>query len=1193
MRPLELRLSGLQSYRAEQRIDFQTLCKFGLFGICGPTGSGKSTLIDAITLALYGKVGRATNGTQGIMNQTEKQLFVSFMFALTSEGEQRIFRVERKFKRTGTHTISNTLSRFVELTAAGETVTADKLVEVTRCVEQYIGLKMDDFTRAVVLPQGKFAEFLCLKGSERRKMLQRLFALEKYGDELAVRISQHVKEIDAKLMTYVAEQQGLGDASAATVAQAEDAWQIAVTQAEQVRAERLLAEETYNQHVQQRERQQQHALAVTRMEQLQAEATRRAQEEMKVKQAKEAVRLLPFLLEKEQLQVQCQRLDEERRVHIEAVQQADIQVAKVKQIADEAKRNQEQEEPQLLRQHEQLQEALHIQQTYDRLAAEERVGQQRLETAQAHYNKVMAEAAQLAHTWQQTMTHESEVRATLAVHYVSIAEREHYQQAIVRYEQLTVTHERCEQLRANRIVHEKQAEEGYLSFVEKFTLFHTTATEICDNITTEIAQNEQRRFSYARLHTLFTHIEKIMEQLHQQQWQVTLANMAHQLAATLVPAQSCPVCGSTTHPAPAQMDDPIIAPHDGDQQWSRWERFHAHVNKQLLQVDSKINQRHEQLCAAFQKVQQMAKWAVQVMQEHEQLSNELARKGMEKQDQGSNCHLFQHMACIASVEHIHHMSSSIVQAVQPEKIVEYSWSSIHEGEAVYHTWQTEWTQLLQPMEIQAKQLEQLLQQLSAGQVELQQLSFTHRAAVLATCDVQQAWQAAEQVLAQQREAWRIRFHKQRWEIEAMPVIQAEWKAKEEFVHDCHVKLTSYMENIEQMKETLQHHEQLRQGAEIEQGNLQTELTSIRRMMADYQRRLQPWVQQMSISEQLQNTVAQLSTLREQVKNTSAAAECVRNQAEQVKRQAALSDQAYTYTVAQLVRSEQRLQEQLQLSSFTDPVAITAAVLSPTQSVALAQQVAIYKEEVQAVAIQLKRLEAQLGGERVTEAEWLACLANKEAAIVADEVALAVKAKAEQDVERLKSNHQRWSELERNRNQAASYAGQLQQLQTVFRGNAFVEFIAEEQLIQVSCVASERLLQLTRNRYALAVDAGEGFIIRDNHNGGICRPVSTLSGGETFLTSLALALALSMQIQLRGQYPLEFFFLDEGFGTLDPELLDTVVTALEQLHTAQLCIGVISHVPELQARLISKIEVVPAQQTGAGSKIVFDGLSTEN
>ena len=68
MRPKLLEIEGLQSFTDTQVIDFEKLGETGLFGIFGPTGSGKSTILDAITFALYGRVKRAENGTQGIIN---------------------------------------------------------------------------------------------------------------------------------------------------------------------------------------------------------------------------------------------------------------------------------------------------------------------------------------------------------------------------------------------------------------------------------------------------------------------------------------------------------------------------------------------------------------------------------------------------------------------------------------------------------------------------------------------------------------------------------------------------------------------------------------------------------------------------------------------------------------------------------------------------------------------------------------------------------------------------------------------------------------------------------------------------------------------------------------------------------------------------------------------------------------------
>jgi exonuclease SbcC len=77
--------------------------------------------------------------------------------------------------------------------------------------------------------------------------------------------------------------------------------------------------------------------------------------------------------------------------------------------------------------------------------------------------------------------------------------------------------------------------------------------------------------------------------------------------------------------------------------------------------------------------------------------------------------------------------------------------------------------------------------------------------------------------------------------------------------------------------------------------------------------------------------------------------------------------------------------------------------------------------------------------------------------------------------------------------------------------------------------------------------------------------------------------LSMEIQMRGGR-LEFFFLDEGFGTLDPELLEVVMDALERLRMDDFTIGVISHVPEIRVRMPRRLVVTPAEPMGAGSRL---------
>ncbi len=117
-------------------------------------------------------------------------------------------------------------------------------------------------------------------------------------------------------------------------------------------------------------------------------------------------------------------------------------------------------------------------------------------------------------------------------------------------------------------------------------------------------------------------------------------------------------------------------------------------------------------------------------------------------------------------------------------------------------------------------------------------------------------------------------------------------------------------------------------------------------------------------------------------------------------------------------------------------------------------------------------------------------------------------------------------------------------------NRFEKWLLDEALHQLVAGASETLDQLSGGAYAMAVDGRSGgFAVVDHTNASQVRSARTLSGGETFLASLALALALADQVAglaSAGAARLESLFLDEGFGTLDPDTLDVVATAIDEL-----------------------------------------------
>jgi exonuclease SbcC len=148
------------------------------------------------------------------------------------------------------------------------------------------------------------------------------------------------------------------------------------------------------------------------------------------------------------------------------------------------------------------------------------------------------------------------------------------------------------------------------------------------------------------------------------------------------------------------------------------------------------------------------------------------------------------------------------------------------------------------------------------------------------------------------------------------------------------------------------------------------------------------------------------------------------------------------------------------------------------------------------------------------------------------------------------------------------------------------FVLAARLEQVAEVASRRLLEMSGGRYTfLHSDAqgrhgargGLGLDVLDEHTGSR-RPTKTLSGGESFMASLALALGLADVVTAEsGGVQLDTLFVDEGFGTLDPQALDAVMMVLDELRRGGRTVGVISHVEELRTRILSRIEVLAGRE----------------
>jgi exonuclease SbcC len=150
-----------------------------------------------------------------------------------------------------------------------------------------------------------------------------------------------------------------------------------------------------------------------------------------------------------------------------------------------------------------------------------------------------------------------------------------------------------------------------------------------------------------------------------------------------------------------------------------------------------------------------------------------------------------------------------------------------------------------------------------------------------------------------------------------------------------------------------------------------------------------------------------------------------------------------------------------------------------------------------------------------------------------------------------------------------------ELGRLLRSDQFVDWLIVEALASLVDGASTLLHALSNGAYSLRLGDDGEFMVVDHANADETRSVRTLSGGETFQTSLALALALSDQLSslaADGAPKLEAIFLDEGFGSLDVESLDTVASTIEALGTSGRMVGIVTHVRELAERVPVRFEV---------------------
>ncbi|TPG84999.1 nuclease [Brevibacillus laterosporus] len=1220
MKPIHLKLSGLNSYRDLQEIDFETLCEAGLFGIFGPTGSGKSTILDAITLALYGQVVRTGGGSHPheVLNQLESRLFVSFTFELGSAQQRQRFTIEREF---GLNKNGNRKQPEVRLIQRGllddeqDQVLESKATAATSMIETLVGLTIHDFTRAVVLPQGQFSKFLTLKGSERNEMLQRIFHLHEYGEKLMYRVKEKIESNKASMHQLEVEEARLGDASKEAVEAAtqearileieyDEAAQIQNTllnqknEWEQIRKWQLELEEIQQQLTELEEQAQQITLRKNEIAELEA-----------------SVSLYPLVQKEGQvikLWEEAQQLLLTKRVERE---QVELRSREAEQVSQQAQQRLREEEPQLIQQRIELQQAVEWEQEIAKLAQE--IGQYKTEIRllqqQIHQDETMLSALDQQRAvftqdlqkidveWQQTSLSTEERKAIRAMQQAKTAfvqEEQRFMSAERELSELTqkvqlgqtrlgeagnlykTAHERrkvTEELLMKTEAQPIRSEEDITRLREQLVDVKRIGMD-WRGFENKQAEWAKRWAEWTALHADLLHRQQQAEQSLQHietkrkasqeqlkewetdwsSWQQT--NMAHALRLQLRADEECPVCGSTHHPH-GDLDTNIGNTLQTETQATSLKRQEAalrerrshleHVREQSEQewqtATESCQQMRVELAGLLERKDSLQKENTQVEQDLQQMKTQLAQLGKEW--------------VVASVDEL---GGKFKHANQEVK-------ELSEQRQHYVKQLDELQKLLREQrdeELEKKaQQEKISTWLESQQEHVEQANKRRM-------EIQQAMFTAEQQLDA------LRGEIPRNQIEAHYAQMEKMEQRQEELRTLRVNLEKGMEELQNQKQ-----------AKAEQlGEKQTKITALKQRYEDresqHQERKEQWksrTQGNPANELLQTLALNLQALHAATEQADVIKLQLTNERQHLIESLVALEETNLQLTKQAKELELEVEQALSHVALTDREAVYECYERRAFLELYQAEVESYQKQLTELSYAKTRLIESLANRYVSEQAWTELFTfftegeqrlseRREALTLVRERLLTVQ-----------QNHEKWQKLEKEFGAVIDEQSRLEELRKLFEGKAFVQYIAEEKMMAIARDATYHLGRMTKGRYALEIGDGGEFVLRDEAAGGLRRAVHTLSGGETFLTALALALALSVEIQMRGGR-LEFFFLDEGFGTLDPELLEVVLDALEKLRMNQFTIGLISHVPELKLRMPRRLVITPAEPLGSGSRI---------
>ncbi|TLX72428.1 hypothetical protein E9993_18005 [Labilibacter sediminis] len=1015
MIPIKLTLEGLYSYQQKQTIDFTKLTSNHIFGIFGTVGSGKSSILEAITFSLYGKTDRLNlsgdNRNYNMMNLKSNQLFVEFDFIAGQDDASYKVIVQAK-RNSKKYNDVRTLNRTVY-----KKTDKDYIPITCEELEEVIGLSYDNFKRTIIIPQGRFQEFLQLGNADRTRMMKELFNLNKY--ELSFKVKSIENKNNANIQNLQGKLEQLGDISDEKLTELNSRYNQTEKDVTEYGAQQKQLETTLKQFEEKKDFTIKLNKACEYKTQLNEQQTEIKQLEKDIKAYEscvinfkstlDSINLLENKVKKieEQLTIDTKELEKNTKeferdsAKLKVFQSEYEQIDELKRELDDISKIIEIKNAQHIIHNNQDrikngQEAVSsVSQTINNLEDSEKKAVKNLENLKKEMPNIneLSKAKEWHHKLKQLSLNKSETKREIQAIQGEI------QKLISEYKQYMI-----------------ESEISYNS-------------ENTDESLNEVNLRKQKAS------TLLASTQEELEHL-------LIQSGLEQAAGTLQEGNPCPLCGSTNHPAP----------------------FNGKKTSSLI-------------------------------------------KDLKEKVKGYESELKKH--------------DLQIQTIEKYKIG------------------------VQPLKNQFKSLNTKLIDTDKQISSLQETNETNFRT------------EAELNLATKKYA------------------------------ELNDKIATVENNFKKIRESLSKAQKDKDRYQNELNKIEKEIDKEKNAVSLLLKQVNEDIYTKYLNISTKELEPQKTTIYNRINKTEEVYIKLKTQVEQSQNNLALLKGSINANQKHLQSESKALSEQLQIlehrinnSEFSSKTEVKNILSQDLDLDTAKKKISDYNRNLLQTEKEIQVLTQQIGNEPYDSEVHEKVI--KQSIEIKDKLNNSIRQQGElqslvADMQkRLISKKEFLSKLKK----LELKADDIKTLKKLFHSSGFVNYISSVYLQNLCSTANERFYKMTRQKLSLELNADNNFEVRDYMNGGNLRSIKTLSGGQTFQAALALALALADNIQSMTNTNQNFFFLDEGFGSLDKESLDIVFSTLKNLRKENRIVGVISHVEEMQQEIQTFLNICQIENTGS-------------